>query len=96
MSLYFAQINIESKLCYIAGYMILRSISNDIINVLFMKYDNNVKIQTSECSTSYSQTTTDELVMVMQTYWLVMVPFRMKPHNIIVIPHAYWLVMVPY
>jgi len=44
------------------------NISNDRITVLFIKYDNNVKIKTSECSALYSQTT-DELVMVMHTYW---------------------------
>jgi len=65
----------ECSYCYIAVYIIFRSISNDRINVLFIKYDNNVKIQTSECSALYSQTTSGEHVIVMHTYWLVMVPF---------------------
>jgi len=58
--------------CYIVVYIILQSISNDRINLLFIKHGDKVKIQTSERIALYSQTTTDELVMVMRTYWLVM------------------------
>jgi len=54
------------------------------------------QVNAVHCTVTQQLMSNNSWLTNMHTYWLVMVPFWMTPHNIVVIPHTYWLFMMPY